>query len=248
MPPQASLLGLPLELRLQILEYLLPDLDDIPLRDPGSYQAWHPLGREVGPRATQANLTTFFKDQFREAQELNAESPSLNGEIKDLLAGYVPLRHNLESSWPEILRVNHQLYQEGLPLMYKGKTFKAKIMDDGLHICGHNYHNNGCPTHMALMSDHLGKIESISVALHYGCDEGEEVIRGFSLLTSSFANALANAKSLKRLQIELKVFEADSLDPVDVLRRSDGKSLKSMLKPFLQFRNLESVVVDIQGR
>ncbi|QDS76261.1 hypothetical protein FKW77_001525 [Venturia effusa] len=247
MPSQASLLGLPAELRLQILEYILPDLDVIPIREIGSYQAWHPLGREVGPRATQASLTSFFTSQFREAQELNAESSSIGWEVRDLLAGYVPLRQNLESCWPNILRVNRQLYHEALPLMYKGKTFKAKIVDDCLHICGHDYHNDACPARMANLTTHVGKIESISLDLHFGCDESEEEIRNLSLLTSSFANSLANAKSLKRLHIDLKVFECDSLDPVESLRRTDGKNLKSILKPFLQFRNLESVTVDIQG-
>ncbi|KAE9984492.1 hypothetical protein BLS_002194 [Venturia inaequalis] len=246
-PPQASLLGLPVELRLQILEYILPNLDVIPFRDCRSYQAWHPLGREVGPRATQANLASFYTTQFREAQELNAEFSSDNWEIKDLLAGYVPLRHNLESCWPNILRANRQLYQEALPLMYKGKTFKAKIADNILRICGHEYHNDACPTSLASMTTQLGKIESISVDLRYACDESEKEIRDLSLLTASFANSLANAKSLKRLHIDLKVFECDDLGPVETLRRTDGKILKSILKPFLQFRNLDAATVDIQG-
>lgn len=132
-------------------------------------------------------------------------------------------------------------------MVYRGKTFKAKVTDDCLYVGGHEYHNNGCLARMANMTTQLGKIESISVAIHFPCDESEEEVRDFSLLTSSFANSLANAKSLKRLHIDLKVFECDSLDPVETLRRSDGKNLKSVLKPFLQFRNLDSATVDIQG-
>ncbi|TID13676.1 Mitogen-activated protein kinase [Venturia nashicola] len=246
-PPHASLLGLPVELRLRILEYILPDLDIIPIRDRGSYQAWHPLGREAGVRAIQANLALFFTTQFREAQKLNAKFSSTNWKVKDLLTGYVPLRHNLESCWPNILQVNHQLYQEALPLMYKGKTFKAKIADGCLNIHGHIYHNNGCLTRIANMTTQLGKIESISLALHYGRDGSEEEIMDLSLLTASFANSLANARSLKRLHIGIKVFESDSLEAVDTLRGTDGKNLKSILKPFLQFRNLVSATVGIQG-
>lgn len=131
--------------------------------------------------------------------------------------------------------------------MYKGKTFKAKIADNILRICGHEYHNDACPTSLASMTTQLGKIESISVDLRYACDESEKEIRDLSLLTASFANSLANAKSLKRLHIDLKVFECDDLGPVETLRRTDGKILKSILKPFLQFRNLDAATVDIQG-
>lgn len=96
------------------------------------------------------------------------------------------------------------------------------------------------------MTTRLGMIESISIVFYYGYGNTKETVRDYCLLTTSFATSLANAKLMKRLHIELKLFQCESLDPVEVLRRSDGKSLKSILKPVLQFRNLKSVAVDIQ--
>lgn len=131
--------------------------------------------------------------------------------------------------------------------MYKDKTFKVRLEDYVLSFCGREYsHDN--PMRMLELPKQVNRIQSVQLALHYGCDSNDHEVRESSLMASSFANALARSESLKYLHIELKLYESETMDPCGFLRLSDEKSIQSILKPFHRLRNLESVRVDIQGR
>jgi hypothetical protein len=221
----------------------------IPNRDSGYGQTSHPTSRELDPWATQGRLSPYPMYEFREAQAMNAErpTPSISWVVREFLGSYIPLRQNLESCWPNILRVNHQLYHEAIPLMYKGKTFKAEIDEERLQFCGHELSPNWTNQKSFDLNTKVGKVESIQLALHYGCGNDDEDIKQLVLLTSSLANSLAEGKSLKRIQIDLKVFVRSEMDAVEKLDKADEKELKSILKPFHQLRNLESACVNIKG-
>lgn len=101
--PTASLLGLPQELRLQILGYLLPDLAEIPTRE--YYQR-----RQIRQRATPV--------------------PGMIGvqvwtSISD--EDYVSLRKDGDSCWPTVLCVNQQIYNEGMDILYLNKAFAIEV-------------------------------------------------------------------------------------------------------------------------
>jgi hypothetical protein len=189
------------------------------------------------------------ESEFRAVQRVNAAyaASSWSWVAMDFLGDYKPLRKNMESCWPNILRVNSQLYHESLPLMYKGKTFNTKIDEYGMYMCGHEYNPYNDDRALPDLHIHVRQIRWMHLDLHFGCDSNDEDQKHLVLLTSSLANSLAESGSLKRLRINLKIFDWITAHPVGLLKIEDEKRLKLLLKPLEQLRQLECAHVDIEG-
>ncbi|QDS74254.1 hypothetical protein FKW77_003034 [Venturia effusa] len=106
--PEASLLGIPVEIRQMILGYLLPDVDSV---------TW---------------LTKIDGDDGETDTDDDYGGTDIDdddGEVREVRPlRYGPLRQDREPCHPSILLVNHQIYDEGIGLLYNANsTYAIKI-------------------------------------------------------------------------------------------------------------------------
>ncbi|TID13250.1 Mitogen-activated protein kinase [Venturia nashicola] len=250
--PQNSLLGLPVELRLQILQYLLPDVAIVPFRKEIFRHRVHPTSILNGYRYTSDSDED--EDEDTSLKEFKSYQASVNqgfrwsDTLRDgVLRGYRPLRINLESCSPSIMRVNHQLYRESLPLVYKRKTFAAHIFKEAMILCSHpfSYHNDD--RSLCELSLHVGRIESMELVITHEIGLHQHEIDNTIMLSASLANALSERQSLRRLSIVLEVYPCDSEYDTAWVGEIYEKDLTRLLKCFELLRNLESVAIHIKG-
>ncbi|KAE9970930.1 hypothetical protein EG327_010122 [Venturia inaequalis] len=125
---QSKLLSLPTELRLHILGYLLPDRDSAPIRPSRSRS--HPF------IMTRNRATDRDRESFKALQRERA-----TGTQDPNFGCYVGTRMNLEPSYPEVMRVNRQIYQESIHLIWGSseKQVEVELEKDGLYIFSRLY-------------------------------------------------------------------------------------------------------------
>ncbi|KAF2435038.1 hypothetical protein EJ08DRAFT_692937 [Tothia fuscella] len=118
-PKPASLLGLPKELGLQILGYLLPDLTNIPYRHPVQrFESFR--WRSKGPGYPQMSL-----------EEKSSSE-------------YVSFRKDGAGCWPRVLCVNSMIRDECLDVMHKSKIFDLEIESDIVGFGSGEAHGTMC--------------------------------------------------------------------------------------------------------
>ncbi|KAE9980772.1 hypothetical protein EG328_012020 [Venturia inaequalis] len=240
--PQASLLGIPVELRLQVLQYLLPDERLVRIR------------KEIGGNRPAMTIDEYLDgwespmQKFKVYQARQTSSTyhrfELSEEYKeDALQGYIPLRVNLESCWPSVMRVNHQVYQECLPLVYNQKTFEAHIVNTGMSICSHEYQNYHSDKSLPELPLHVGRIESLNLVITHEIGMDREEVQNTTMLSACLANALAGNTTLRQIRITLEVYpcNSDSEYEYDTVRlaKTYEKDLTRLLRCFQQLRGLD---------
>lgn len=264
MYPAASLLGLAVELRLQILQYLLPDKGRVPIRIDIEGARHHPTSKNIRtyrPKFSWPNLTLdevldetrpnddTRPNDFIEYRALVNRGYGVSAYRREvILQGYIPLRFDLESCSPGVMRVNRQLYQESLPLVYKRNTFAAHIFDEGMSICSHSYSNHDDDRDLSELSLQIGRIELLDLVITYEMLTEEDEFNNTVMLSASLANALAQSTSLRRLLITLEVYPCYSDYDTTSLGGTHEKDLTRLLRCFEQLRNLEYMAIQIQGQ
>lgn len=114
----ASLMGLPTELRQQILRHLLPTRQYIPTRKNSKKQ-----------RSAVKNMEAIAKHEksMDEKYWNNPQATEMPMEYWKGTGIYIPLRHDFQSCHTAILRVNRILKAEGYSLLYTGVYFHATV-------------------------------------------------------------------------------------------------------------------------
>lgn len=153
--PQASLLGIPVEIRQMILSYLMPDLHHIPhravpapIRPPWGAEHDGPNLAPTPPPAAQDDRDVDDSDlhsldidrpatEDPDADDLDNERLEEIADDSDIeyLEPIEPdrttqrglLRYDGEPCHPSILLVNHQIYEEGIALLYSVNTYGIEI-------------------------------------------------------------------------------------------------------------------------
>ncbi|QDS76042.1 hypothetical protein FKW77_005333 [Venturia effusa] len=242
-PSRASLLGLPLELRLQILGYLLPDVPTIPLRS-DDYAKIHPT-----------SLSAAHINFFESIQRLHAGGPYPAIVQRFLMeSGYKPLRQDLERSYPDILRVSRQIYSEAKDSLYRERIFEAIIDKECMALCDQIHYTplmrgNATERRKALYENpgHLSilapNIESLRLYLNFSL--GKKCHRELKYSLCRLVNALAASGSLKHLSIIVRVVRKGD-DTLEKIIEEDECSLERLLTSFDLLRNLDTSEITIQ--
>lgn len=166
-------MGIPAELRLHILSFLLPDVERIRDR----------TGCRMYPTAALQSATILIRHQLIQQAETTGtyrwsddpRSEDQNVKLYPETQIYMPLRHDLERCWPKVLRCNRQMYKEGLPLMYEKKTFEVDITRDKFVICSRSlavetpprYKRDGVTQDLNSLRTWIGHISSLDVFLQF---------------------------------------------------------------------------------
>jgi hypothetical protein len=139
--PNASLMGIPREIREYILEHLLPDIGHVPCRDEQH-------------RNRPSDMIDTLRDALngRDCNILPGHDPQDIWWLEDNISRrYTPLRLDLEPCTPTILGVNRQLHDEGIHVLYTkritpavGRTglpraFDAILGPNVLRLCSYDY-------------------------------------------------------------------------------------------------------------
>lgn len=254
-----------MELRLQVLQYLLPDERLVRIRKETGGNREHPTSNHrshvhVGPAMTIDEYLHGWESPMQKFKVYQARQTSstyhrfeLSEEYKeDALQGYIPLRVNLESCWPSVMRVNHQVYQECLPLVYNQKTFEAHIVNTGMSICSHEYQNYHSDKSLPELPLHVGRIEFLNLVITHEIGMDREEVQNTTILSACLANALAGNTTLRQIRITLEVYPCDSDSEYEYdtvrLAKTYEKDLTRLLRCFQQLRGLEYVDICIQGQ
>lgn len=194
------------------------------------------------------NDRQYCVESFKQAQKDHAQAK----DIRPWLQGYEPLRENLESCWPSIMRVNHQLYAESLPLAYDHKTFTAEIWDSGdyLSLCGKDYPENEgrlrwsdiawsdfySEAKMARLFVALRNIQSLKLNINFPPMDGHAIeLPHFLFMTATLVHFLTATGVLKQLVIKLRPFGYGNGGEPNYL-----ESIKAILEPLQTLRSLDS--------
>ena len=137
--PAATLLGLPIKIRSMILRHLLPDHYAITFRpkekshrpaelaERAQYRKklqghfYHfdmrpfraPFGKDGQTALFKVHKSRLWRRRDRTAHRLRWDLAKEVGKV------YKSFRFDLESCWPAVLRVNRQLHDEGVHLIYQ---------------------------------------------------------------------------------------------------------------------------------
>ncbi|KAE9965312.1 hypothetical protein EG328_009815 [Venturia inaequalis] len=254
-PSHPSFLGLPPELRLLILGYLLPDVSTIPTRCDADEKLHPNLRGKDGTGQSAAEFDKFLED-----------CEDWEGWEDDT---YVPLRQDLERSYTDIMRISRLISNEGKALLYRGKSFDAFINEKDLTICDQKYmppwmippwmigtaarrcnalHIN--PDDLVILARN---IEALTLYLYF--EHGESQLEKSELeerdweelrsLTRILANALAACGSLKQLTVVVRIIHSNAVKLVRT-SKDDEDGLEGILVPFSILRNLEGAEVIVE--
>lgn len=132
--PEASLMGIPAELRLQILKQLLPTRKYIPsrtdnerIRNEDDIARHYCRVRNIRRHHRRADTNAYYYTV------LPKEHSHLDCKV------YEALRYDWESCTPAVLRVNRVMYEEGREIMYKYRTFEAHLKGRELSIASQKF-------------------------------------------------------------------------------------------------------------
>jgi hypothetical protein len=226
---------------MQILEHLLPDQDIIPYRE-SEDQYTHPSA---------------WDQEVQEAtEEAVAAGQSLDndGDINPRLfiarhqaAKYKPLRKDGTSCWPQILQVNHQLYDEGRYLIYHNRTFEVFLHSSDIKLCKTSFssHPNGrilsSVDDYEVFRNQLRPIESLHVTVNM-CFTPEPYFHIEYVhrqhMVNNLADCLIRAGNLKRLVLVLRTLWEYNDSAFE-------QELAHYLRPFEPLRGLESAEIQI---
>lgn len=193
---KSFLMGLPLEVRIKILEHLLPNLSEIKVFD-GYYDSFNPVnGYDIWMGADKV--------------------------ITNRIASIVQYRDDGEKCHTAILRVSHQLYIEGTAIMYN-RAFRAVITARGLTFLKclltssewcYKWGNIPVPSELRHFPFHMAK--QVQIEFWATRFKKEEPILYDTLL--GFCLVLCNKPSLKNVRVDL--YDRD-YRPKPVLRNRD---------------------------
>jgi hypothetical protein len=214
-----------------ILEYLLPDEDFLLVRLEGAeFDLEHPY--------LYSDSGLICWEEFREIQQKHAQ-----GILEDHAMGeYVSTRQNLEPSYPQIMRVCRQLYQESCSAVYGRCTVEALICDGKMDILGHNYQPNTQDEALLNMKTHLRPVKHIEVTIKIGLHMTDNEKFNNKILIHRLVTELATLGTIKRLDIILEI--RDEMTGI-ALNRKEEKAALQMLRPFYQVRNVPQVRLNI---
>lgn len=217
-----------MELRRLIVSYILPDWPVIPYRQEKNIKYPH---MDIDHRLSEKDPLPPYPDVLAFVLQpfwTNQDDGYTKWTAKQILRyNYQPLRQDLERCFPNILRVNRQIYEESVPLMYKGKAFKLALDDKAIRVCSDSFTTLDNES----LENRLESLERIFVNVYFPKqtwyeDENEEFLfpcpavvekqRRVEAMFSTFATALvAVGTSLKRLHIEFDIWDDRFMDPYE---------------------------------
>ncbi|KAE9961931.1 hypothetical protein BLS_001114 [Venturia inaequalis] len=169
----SSFLSLPTELRLQILGYLLPDVDLIrPRCASGSHLRPSTAGKYE------------YVDEFDEFGE----------------AYYIPTRTDGESSHPSIMRVNRQVYKYCQEIVYQNRHIEVAIRRQ-IEVFGHSFDPVSDPDWALKFKEATKNTSGVTIAVSLSGTRREEISKKFQL--SALAYVLSGNASLRVLNVNI---------------------------------------------
>lgn len=257
-------MGLPIELRLEILKYCLPDLSTIPHRGSSRMRAReHAILEHIypglnpdsvvtskdrekigqvagGPRLFRHKTNKWFQEQERHPQ---VDRP------------HWPLRHDGTGTDLCIMRANSKIYREAQEILYD-RSFEIYIQGSTLEFFTHHtsLHNNLSPTSLlddaGLSFRHMKSLEIVveSQCFHCSCEENlyYEYDCGAGLCfpqlkdsMTTLANLLSHWPSLEHLIIDIidRTLEEEEVIEDQVKKYHDR--LIQLMEPFHAIRGLK---------
>lgn len=241
-PLKASLLGIPVELRLHILGYLPPDLDPVPIRAD--------LEQRVRP-----HIGTLSQKRRRSREIFETPRPSM----------YKPLRHVQEQCWPQILIVNRQISDESASLLYCHRYLDLKLNMFCLSFLSAKYWCDWDPLEPLddekALDDVLERVDSLHVMLD-GNVSPESFGSWANLATSScvrdlrcrihwLVQCLQRTKTIRRLQIDVHTqtlwhYDGRTGGGAKLDEEHMEEYVKIITRPLERLCNLESAKIRLQ--
>lgn len=235
-PHQASLLGIPVELRLQILELLLPDIHHTPNCD---HKA---IPHTIETEHDHEHCTSCIHK--------------------------IPLRTDASKCWPNVLRVNRQIYNEAKNRMQRDKSVEIRINPNEVTMCSRKYctqHFEGQTWAARYFKTELAHFTDVKLTVSLTLQDIVSNAPGrrlrtnrkfaqMKLVVSHLADALAELNGLTDLDVAVNVHfeerlysdieEALGLDIAELLQDEHmkeliGRSACWLLGPFNRIHNLK---------
>ncbi|KIW02255.1 uncharacterized protein PV09_06407 [Verruconis gallopava] len=242
--PAASLLGLPVELRLQILQYLLPDEQEYRIRD---------LKTRCRPNGTIQLLRDARKGRWH-GVPIRKREERLEEYLRVVQAWYSALRKDLEPCHVAVMRVNHQLYSECARIVYRNKTFNGELVLNELRICSREFLLGSSQCDLGMIESQLRHVADLRIAVDASDDfcpskigAAHDCVRAGCHRkrmdgVRNFAEFLAQCVGLSCLEIDIKSIEysvAICRRPVikRELRGAESRILE-FARPFAAIRGL----------
>lgn len=148
--------------------------------------------------------------------------------------------------WPQVLRLNKQIYFECYSIMYSNRIFEIRVSGGAIIFCGFHFNALERGRYRGEVFDHIfegfKKIERIHVEIFAQSNPFEPQYRQLDGRVKSnvsyFVKLLHNAESLKDLRVYLKHKKSNNTLSVD------GTPDYSLLQPFDTLRRIETVSVE----
>ena len=253
-------MGLPVEIRLEILRFLLPDLPTVPHRGPPNMRQHESEFAHYADQLSVAGGGTDREKVVRIAGMPRVERQAVNRAFQhrdghfDPDRPYWPLRSDGEDTSTAILRANSQLYREGREIMYDRSFevyFRGSIFELSDH-CHDWLYNSLEPSwffqrHLPLR--HMKALEIVieTKCLNCSCSEGLEdedfdcssrlCFPGIRDEFTTLATLVSQWPGLERLMID---FTDYSVDDEEVKETAHGtQRLMDLTKVFLNCARLE---------